>query len=612
MNYKSVKTLYFQNIFLFLLSGIVIALITSYINYINSFQIAEIKIQKESKIKSDNIKNSIKKYIDKVENSISSVKTNEIFINYLLNSNSEMAKSSAENLFLNTILNNQDFFQFRFIDKSGLEKIRIEQKTGTKETFIVEESKLQDKSKRYYFRETIVNNLNFWYSSLDLNIENGEIEKPLKPTYRVSSNVFYKGKFYGIVIANIDMKRLFAEIKNNSQFYVYLIDKYNNFILHNDPKKEWNKYLHNGFIFSESNDKNHNMYLLEEFFKNQENIKLILKAKEQYLTSIENNNLKYTYTIGLIILIISIPIGFLTSIPTSKLYLKTNKLFKSNQRYIDTIDKYVNTMTVGLDKKISYVSTALCELTGYSKYELIGQKPSIFKSGKNDNLVYTDLWNKIQHGQIWVGELENRKKNGEIYWFRTTILPDFGEKNEIISYTSLSEDITDKKEIERISQTDKLTQLFNRLKLDEVLESEVNRFLRYKSIFSIILIDMDKFKSVNDTYGHLVGDSVLIELANLLQSQSRKTDIVGRWGGEEFLIICPNTNLDGAKHFAENIRISVEKFNFKHIGHKTISLGVTEIKDTDNIKILVKRADDYLYEAKKSGRNKVIWQIPTN
>ncbi|MDA3907498.1 MAG: sensor domain-containing diguanylate cyclase, partial [Sulfurimonas sp.] len=351
------------------------------------------------------------------------------------------------------------------------------------------------------------------------------------------------------------------------------------------------------------------LFSLEEYFKNGENIKLGLKIKEQYIENITKNNLEFAYTLGLIIIIISIPIGILISIPTSKLYIDFNKLYKDNLRYMDTIDKYVITMSVDLDKKITYVSSALCEKSGYLKEELIGKSPSIFKSGKMKSKLYKDLWNKISSGLVWKGELQNRKKDGAYYWIDAIILPNYNKDNQIESYTSISKDITDKKIIEKISETDKLTQIFNRIKLDDTLENEFNRFLRHKHIFSLIIMDIDHFKSVNDSYGHQIGDSVLIEFANILKEHCRKTDIVGRWGGEEFMIICIDTDINGATNLAENLRLNVEKFEFDIVKHKTVSIGVSQVKDSDNIETIIKRVDDYLYKAKESGRNKVISDI---
>jgi diguanylate cyclase (GGDEF)-like protein/PAS domain S-box-containing protein len=263
-------------------------------------------------------------------------------------------------------------------------------------------------------------------------------------------------------------------------------------------------------------------------------------------------------------------------------------------------------MKVDLNKTITDVSSALCKISGYSKEELIGKSPSLFKSGRMNNEVYKDLWNKITNGLIWHGELENRTKYDQPYWIHITILPNYDQNNQIESYTSLFEDITDKKRIEIISQTDKLTQIYNRVKLDASLEIEFNRFQRYKDIFSIILIDIDHFKSVNDNYGHQVGDSVLIQLSKLLKEHCRRTDIVGRWGGEEFMIICPDTDIKGSTLLAEHLRKQVDEFEFNVVKHKTISVGVAEIYNSDNIETLLKRVDDNLYEAKNSGRNKVV------
>jgi len=142
--------------------------------------------------------------------------------------------------------------------------------------------------------------------------------------------------------------------------------------------------------------------------------------------------------------------------------------------------------------------------------------------------------------------------------------------------------------------------------MDECLENEFDRFKRVKIPFSILLIDVDKFKEVNDNFGHQVGDTILIELSKIFKENSRKIDIVGRWGGEEFLIICTNTDKDGAVVYAEKIRKKVEEFTFSHIQKKTISIGVSEILENDTLPLLVKRADDNLYLAKDEGRNKTI------
>ncbi|OUR71842.1 hypothetical protein A9Q78_08480 [Methylophaga sp. 41_12_T18] len=161
------------------------------------------------------------------------------------------------------------------------------------------------------------------------------------------------------------------------------------------------------------------------------------------------------------------------------------------------------------------------------------------------------------------------------------------------------------RELEQLSITDKLTGLYNRHKLDDVLNIELKRSKRFGHSLSVIMIDLDHFKSVNDTYGHQIGDQVLIEVAQLLKTHSRETDIVGRWGGEEFLIICTNTNTDGVKYLANILREQIETHNFPIKERKTASFGVTSYIQDDNSHAFILRADEALYKAKDNGRNRV-------
>ena len=160
-------------------------------------------------------------------------------------------------------------------------------------------------------------------------------------------------------------------------------------------------------------------------------------------------------------------------------------------------------------------------------------------------------------------------------------------------------------ELELLSITDMLTGLHNRRKLDEALQNEFHRTNRSAHHFAMIILDLDHFKYVNDTYGHLVGDKVLVDVASILQQQVRKVDIVGRWGGEEFLIICPNTEAEGILALAEKIRLKIAGHNFPEVGTRTASFGVAIWKPEDTINTLITRADDALYKAKKGGRNRV-------
>lgn len=171
-------------------------------------------------------------------------------------------------------------------------------------------------------------------------------------------------------------------------------------------------------------------------------------------------------------------------------------------------------------------------------------------------------------------------------------------------------DIEDKlkksnKELKRLSETDRLTQLYNRLKTDEVLEYEIVKSSRNRIPFSVILFDIDNFKEINDTYGHSAGDNALLELSKIIRDGLRKTDTLGRWGGEEFIVICPDTGLDGAISAAEKIRMAVESHKFEKVDKVTCSFGVTEFEMPDTKNTIVARADAALYKAKRNGRNRV-------
>ena len=154
-----------------------------------------------------------------------------------------------------------------------------------------------------------------------------------------------------------------------------------------------------------------------------------------------------------------------------------------------------------------------------------------------------------------------------------------------------------------LAQTDTLTGLYNRSKLDSELKTHYEHYKRYRRLFSIILIDIDHFKNINDTYGHDIGDEVLIKIANILISFSRETDIVGRWGGEEFLIVCSETNMQNAYRFAETLRRIINDYNFDNIGHISASFGIAQIESNILPHELVKHADIALYNAKENGRN---------
>ncbi|HEY9151264.1 MAG TPA: diguanylate cyclase [Anaerolineales bacterium] len=158
---------------------------------------------------------------------------------------------------------------------------------------------------------------------------------------------------------------------------------------------------------------------------------------------------------------------------------------------------------------------------------------------------------------------------------------------------------------QRHASMDALTGTLNRHAIYHTLSQEIERAHRYQKPFSIILFDLDLFKTVNDTYGHIAGDQVLIELTKLVSQSIRRTDSLGRWGGEEFLLILPETGLDAAYCLAERVRIIFENNSFVNAEHVTASFGVTTFHKDQSLEDMLRQVDRALYQAKNNGRNQV-------
>ena len=176
----------------------------------------------------------------------------------------------------------------------------------------------------------------------------------------------------------------------------------------------------------------------------------------------------------------------------------------------------------------------------------------------------------------------------------------------VVGYKLLENDEKLKEKIKRLSEKDYLTSLYNRRKIHEIIENEIIRSNRYSSAFAVIMLDIDNFKTINDTFSHNAGDKVLVQFSKVLMQTKRMSDIAGRWGGEEFLILCPETTIDGALFLARKLRTNIEKNEFENTSNITASFGVADIEQGDDVQSLIHRADEFLYSAKRAGKNRVI------
>ena len=293
---------------------------------------------------------------------------------------------------------------------------------------------------------------------------------------------------------------------------------------------------------------------------------------------------------------------------------ESSKLEKTLQDYVALIDDNIITSSTDLDGKIIETSAAFCRISGYSREELIHKNHRIVRHSDMPDQIYHELWESITHDRIWNGELKNRTKEGGYYWVDATIYPVYDDEGVKIGYTAIRHDITDKKRIEEIAITDALTGIYNRRHFNTVFSRFLSGAKRHNTFICFAIMDVDHFKDYNDTYGHQMGDDVLIQVAQTIQNKMfRADDACFRIGGEEFGIIFKCDNPEKSFLFVDSIRQSIEKLEIEHrknsassfvsvsIGLMCIESGLIETETQ-----LYAAADKCLYKAKESGRNRVI------
>ncbi len=281
----------------------------------------------------------------------------------------------------------------------------------------------------------------------------------------------------------------------------------------------------------------------------------------------------------------------------------TDELF---QLQIAALEAAANPILISrLDGTIIWVNSAFEQLSGYSRQEALGQNTRLLKSGQQSASIYKDLWETVISGQRWRGELVNQRKNGSLYHEEMTVTPVKGPMGEITHFIAIKLDITERKQAEEqirnLALTDSLTGLANHRRLFEVLNSEINRYDRTARPFSILLLDLDELKKINDTYGHLVGSRAIARVAEVLRMQLREIDTPARYGGDEFAVVLPETGSEAtqkvARRISERLRTDAEEPRL------SVSSGAAIFpEDGRNIDELLAAADRALYREKRASK----------
>jgi len=254
------------------------------------------------------------------------------------------------------------------------------------------------------------------------------------------------------------------------------------------------------------------------------------------------------------------------------------------------------------DGTIIWVNKAFEQLSGYTRDEVLGQNTRLLKSGQQSPSLYKNLWETVLSGERWRGELINQRKDGSLYHEEMTVTPVKNTAGEFAHFIAIKLDITERKQAEEqirnLALTDSLTGLANHRRLFEVLNSEISRYDRTSRSFSILLLDLDGLKQINDANGHLVGSRAISRVADVLRMQLREMDTPARYGGDEYAVVLPESGIEAAQKVAfrisERLRIDDEEPLL------SVSSGAAVFpQDGKNIEELLAAADRALYREKR-------------
>ena len=253
------------------------------------------------------------------------------------------------------------------------------------------------------------------------------------------------------------------------------------------------------------------------------------------------------------------------------------------------------------------VNTAFCRMSGYKKESLIGKNPRVMSSGLHDRNFYKNMWQSVRENEHWQGEIWDRKKNGEITSRTLKIKPIKNTENKVMFYLGLMTDHNALNEMTKLANQDALTGLPNRRLFEKRLEHDIAHAKRNNKLMSLLYIDLDHFKHINDSCGHRTGDELLIQVAKRLMSSIRDEDTAARLGGDEFILLLSEVNSSAdARQVAQKVLQNINKpfYIDKHCINISCSIGYSIYPDHSNCpESLIHAADNAMYQAKQSGRN---------
>lgn len=287
-----------------------------------------------------------------------------------------------------------------------------------------------------------------------------------------------------------------------------------------------------------------------------------------------------------------------------------DRLESFNKELLNTnllIDKYFILVKSDLEGKIIHANDTFLKLTSYTQDSLSGVPYCSLCTSEAAQRLESECFSSIDKQGEYNGVLECKKADGSLYWADTHVVVEYDEFNHKTGYLIFQQDVTEKVALKKASITDTLTQVNNRMRFDELSNERLGEFSRYKRISSLVICDIDDFKLINDKYGHSKGDEVLVAFAKVLKQNIRSTDILARWGGEEFVMLLPEADIEHAVAAALKICSAIETYTFSCDETITASFGVSMTQKEDTQTDWFNRADKALYLAKEHGKNSVYY-----
>lgn len=527
--------------------------------------------------------------------------------------------------------------QIRLLDRSGQEIIRADKRAGG--AYLRPENELQNKADRYYFSKTMkLHAGEIYISSFDLNMEHGKIEHPLKPTIRFATPVFdHNGIKKGLLILNYLGSHLLNQIDDSfTPEHTILLNSKGFWLKALNPEEAW------GFMYPEKQNLRFSNLHPESWAKmNADEAGQFIssdgmftfttirpiKSLDDYwklisftpteeldapLGQLKKTTIGFAALLSLIYLILCIIIAY----ENERDGLKEEEIQEKDEAIREIVNSaFDGIITMDDQGMINSANPAACNMFGYQESELIGSNIAILADDKEQKYSGDFMKRYIRlMKHYFMGsprEVLVKRKDGTLFPME---LCGSGKKlhGEWL-FTGICRDITERKmmieQLEQLATSDALTGLYNRGYFSTKLEEEFQRSKRYDQHLSLLIMDADDFKSVNDTYGHQAGDAFLKALAKVILGVARQVDIVARYGGEEFVVILPQTDGDDAMVVSERLRGSIENMVIEFEGQsisRTVSMGIASLKDTrsETADTLLTAADHALYKAKKSGKNR--------